>query len=53
MWRSVFERRAPKSIERVESLIAPIPLGKGNSITDVSDDLLAALYDAYVEANSS
>jgi hypothetical protein len=47
----VFERRAPTSIERVESLIAPTPLGKGNTIYDVSDDLLAALYEAYVEAN--
>lgn len=53
VWRSVFERRAPKSIERVESLIAPVPLGKGNSINDVPDELLAALYDAYLEANSS
>ncbi|HEU0086448.1 MAG TPA: hypothetical protein VFQ77_02140 [Pseudonocardiaceae bacterium] len=51
LWRSVFERRAPTSIERVESLIAPTPLGKGNTIYDVSDDLLAALYEAYVEAN--
>lgn len=53
VWRSVFERRAPKSIERVESLIAPTPLGKGNTVSDVSDDLLAALYEAYVEANST
>lgn len=53
VWRSVFERRAPKSIERVESLIAPIPLGQGNSITDVPDELLVALYQAYVEANGS
>jgi hypothetical protein len=41
VWRSVFERRAPTSIERVESLRAPTPLGKGNSVSDVSDDLLA------------
>jgi len=53
VWRSVFERRAAKSIERVESLIAPASLGQGNSIYDVSDDLLAALYEAYIEANST
>ncbi|MGH3908066.1 MAG: hypothetical protein ACRDTE_28385 [Pseudonocardiaceae bacterium] len=51
VWRSVFERRAPHSIERVESLIAPVPLGQGNSVTDISDELLAALHGAYVEAN--
>ena len=31
LWRSVFERRAPKSIERIESLIAPTPLGNGKN----------------------
>ncbi|MGH4001284.1 MAG: hypothetical protein ACRDTJ_27935, partial [Pseudonocardiaceae bacterium] len=51
LWRSVFERRAPKSIELIESLITPTPLGQGNSIYDVSDDLLAALYEAYIEAH--
>lgn len=51
LWRSVFERRAPQSIERVESLTAPIPLGQGKTVYDVSDDLLTALYEAYVEAN--
>jgi hypothetical protein len=53
VWRSVFERRAPKSIERVESLLAPTPLGKVNTISDVSDDLFTALYEAYIEANST
>jgi hypothetical protein len=49
LWRSVFEHRAPRSIERVESLIAPIPLGNGETVYDVSDELLAALYDAYID----
>lgn len=53
LWRSVFERRAPTLIERIESLIAPTPLGQGNTIYDVSDDLLAVLYEAYVEASST
>lgn len=53
LWRSVFERRAPGSIERVESLISPILLGNGKTVYDVSDELLAALYDAYIEANKA
>lgn len=53
VWRSVFERRAAKSVKRVESLIAPTSLGQGNTIYDVSDDLLAALYEAYIEANGT
>lgn len=53
LWRSVFERRAPGSIERVESLISPILLGDGKTVYDVSDELLAALYDAYIEANKA
>lgn len=53
LWRSVFERRAPRSIERVESLMAPITLGNGKTVYDVSDELLAALYDAYIEANKA
>jgi hypothetical protein len=51
LWRSVFEHRAPRSIERVESLIAPIPLGNSKTVYDVSNELLAALYDAYIEAD--
>jgi hypothetical protein len=53
LWRSVFERRAPGSIERIESLIAPIPLGNGKTVYNASDELLAALYDAYIEANKT
>jgi len=53
LWRSVFERRAPMSIERIESLIAPILLGNGKTVYDVSDELLEALYDAYIEAHKT
>jgi hypothetical protein len=53
LWRSVFERRAPRSIERVEALIAPTPLGNGKTVYNVSDELLEALYDAYIEANKT
>lgn len=50
-WRSVFERRAPESLPRVEE-IAPVRVGKGNSTREVSDELLEALTDAYREAAS-
>lgn len=51
LWRSVFARRAPDSIVPVETLIAPKAIGNGNTINDVSDQLLAVLADAYREAN--
>jgi hypothetical protein len=53
LWRSVFERRAEQSIGRVEQLIAPAKLGRGNTVREVSDELLAALTDAYREAARS
>lgn len=49
-WRSVFERRAPNSIAAVEAAAAPVKVGQGNVIHDVSDELLDALTDAYREA---
>lgn len=48
-WRSVFERRAPDSIDRVESL-SGMRLGQGNWTQNFSDDLLQALTEAYAEA---
>jgi hypothetical protein len=50
-WRSVFERRAPDSLPRVEQ-VAPVEIGKGNTIYEVSDELLRALTEAYREAAS-
>jgi hypothetical protein len=49
-WRSVFERRAPRSLPAVERLAGEVGVGQGNVTYDVSDDLLAALTDAYREA---
>ena len=48
-WRSVFEKRAPDFIERVEDL-AGIRIGKGNSTQNVSEELLEALTEAYAAA---
>jgi hypothetical protein len=50
-WRSVFERRAPNSLPRVEEL-APVRIGQGNTTREVSDELLEALAGAYREAAS-
>ncbi len=49
-WRSVFERRAPKSLANIEQSITPIK--HGNTIREVSDELLDALTMAYKEAAS-
>jgi hypothetical protein len=50
-WRSVFERRAPENLPRVEQA-SPVPVGQGNTTAEVSDELLEALTDAYQEAAS-
>ena len=50
MWRSVFEKKAPASIAIVESLIAPLEIGQGNTTREVSDELLKALAEAYRQA---
>jgi hypothetical protein len=50
-WRSVFERRAPENLPRVEQF-APVRAGQGNSTDEPSDELLEALTDTYREAAS-
>jgi hypothetical protein len=50
-WRSVFERRAPESLPRVEQA-APVQVGQGNTTYEADDLLLEALTDAYMEAAS-
>lgn len=51
-WRSVFERHAPTAIEDVEAAVAPTRVGQGNTIKEVSDELLSALTAPYEEAAS-
>ena len=48
-WRSVFEKRAPDFIDRIEDLTGT-PVGQGNTTRNISDELLGALTDAYAEA---
>lgn len=47
-WRSVFERCAPKSLERIDQSFLPIK--QGNTTREISNELLDALTDAYKEA---
>jgi hypothetical protein len=49
-WRSVFARRAPHALVRVNEILAPASLGQGNSTRDFSDELLSSIADAYREA---
>jgi hypothetical protein len=49
LWRSVFEKRAPNSIPLVEAALGG-PLKQGGIVLDPSDQLLAAVANAYAEA---
>ena len=49
VYRSVFERLAPSSIEPVELAIAPIRIGRGNAIHMITRQVLQALATAYQE----
>ena len=53
IYRSVFERRAPGSIESVEGVIAPLAIGQGNTIYDITPELLDSLESAYKESAQS
>ena len=48
-WRSVFEKRAPGFIDRIEELIG-MRVGQGNWTQGISEELLVALTEAYAEA---
>ncbi len=48
-WRSVFERKAPDSIEWIGQL-ANTRVGQGNTIREFSEQLLEALNEAYEQA---
>lgn len=49
-WRSVFEKRAPQSLIKLEALLAPTALGQGNTTRNITPELLEALAHAYEEA---
>lgn len=50
LWHSVFARRAPTSMARIEPLLAPGKLGQGTVASDITPELLAELTTAYREA---
>ncbi len=52
VFRSVFERCAPQSIEPVEQAIAPVKIGQGNVVRNITSEMLEALTAAYQEATS-
>ncbi len=49
-YRAAFERRAPNSISRIEGVIEPVKIGKGTCTNVITDELLAAIAEAYREA---
>ncbi len=49
VWRTVFERRAPNSIARVEAAMGA-RIGAGNFVRVLDDEVLSALTEAYREA---
>ena len=53
VYRSVFERLAPNSIEPVEQLIAPVKIGQGNTVRDITSTVPDALASAYQETSRS
>lgn len=50
IWRKAFERHAPESITQVEQVIAPLRLGHGNAVRDISQEVMEAITTAYREA---
>jgi hypothetical protein len=50
LFRSVFERRAPQALARLESAIAPVPVKQRNTLKEVSDEVLGIITEGYREA---
>ena len=48
-WRSVFDKKAPQFIDPIEEL-AGTRVGQGNTIRNISEELLTALTEAYEHA---
>ncbi len=51
VWRTVFERRAPKALESVERIIEPDRIGQGTTLKEITPGILEALTRAYEEAS--
>jgi hypothetical protein len=53
LWRSVFERKAPQSMEAVAAAAGLPEIGQGTMAATISDQFMNALYGAYEEATGS
>ena len=53
VWRSVFERRAPKALASVERAIQPDRIGQGNTLKSITSEILKEFTRAYEEANGA
>jgi hypothetical protein len=52
LWRSVFDRRAPVSVSAVSNAADGTEIGQGTFVPTISDQLLDALFEAYIEATT-
>ena len=50
VWRSVFERKAPKALAKLIALVHPLEVSQGSSLTNFSPEVLSVLTEAYREA---
>ena len=53
VWRSMFERHSPKALESVERIIEPGRIGQGNTLKEITPEILEVLTRAYQEANGN
>ena len=53
VWRTVFERRAPKALASVERAIQPDRIGQGNTLKSITSEILKEFTRAYEEANGA
>ncbi len=52
VWRTVFERHAPRALESVERAVEPDRIGQGNVLKEeITPEILEALTQAYQESN--
>ena len=51
VWRTVFERCAPNTLESVERAVEPDRIGQGTVLKSITSEILEELTRAYKEAN--
>ena len=53
VWRTVFERCAPNTLESVERAVEPDRIGQGNTLKSITSEILKEFTRAYEEANGA